>query len=137
MSLQDNNDLQFITLSFVNKTFGFTDGQDDDTMLGIVQACNLEIKKRIINAVDDLDSIEGSIYFQPGQDAALVFCEAEKLRKINKQYEEAEKVMTRFESMMDSLIFLLRADAPKRTSRHIASRDTDFEDDYFAERRFV
>ncbi len=137
MSLTTNNDLQFITLALVKNHFKFTDNQDDDTLLDIVQACNLEIKKRIINTVDDLGTIEGSIYFQPGADAALVYCEAEKLRRINKQYDQADKVMKTFEAMMVTLVGLLKANAPVRTSRLIASRDTDAEDDYFATRHHV
>ena len=132
-----NNTLQFIKLEFVKKHFGFTDEQDDNTLLAIVQSCNLEIKKRIVNLIDDIDTIEGSIFFQPAADAALVYCEAEKLRRINKQYDEAAKVMTQFESMMESYVGQLRAFAPARTSRNIASRDTDFEDDFFAMRRTV
>lgn len=132
-----NNNLQFITLPIVKQRFGFTDTQDDMKLLSIIQSCNLEIRKRIITAVDSLDSIEGSDFFQSGSDAALVFCESEKLRQINKQYDEAAKVMTQFESMMESYIILLKAQAPTRTSRVIASRDTDPEDDYFAERHTV
>jgi len=136
MSL-DNNNLQFITLPIVKTHFGFTDNQDDLKLLSIVQSCNLEIKKRITPITDSLDSIEGSIYFQSCSDAALVYCEAEKLRQLNKQYDEAAKVMARFESMMESLLGSIRAQAPARTSRHIASRDTDSEDDYFATRHTV
>jgi hypothetical protein len=133
MSL-DNNTLQFITLSLVKSHFGFTDNQDDGILLQIVQSCNLEIKKRITPIVDSLDSIEGSIHFQPGQDAALVYCEAEKLRQINKQHDKAKTTLETFETMMESYLGSLRAQAPVRTSRQLASRDTDPEDDYYGTR---
>ena len=137
MSTISNNDLQFITLALAKDHFGFTDTQDDVILSDIVVACNLEIKKRITPVVDDLSTIEGSIHFQPGANAALVYCEAEKLRRINKQYDKAKDVMVTFNAMMDSYIDSLKAIAPIRTSRLLASRDTDDEDDYFAERHVI
>jgi len=136
MSL-NNNDLQFITLALVKSHFNFIDNQDDNTLLSIIQACNLEIKKRITPIVDDLDAIPSSIFFQPGQDAALVYCEAEKLRKINKQHDKAKSTMETFETMMKSYIGSLRAQSPTRTGRQIASRDIDPEDNYFSQRHII
>ncbi len=135
MSLLNNNELQFVTLPYIKKHFKITDSQDDDTLLGIVQASNLEVKKRIIAVTDDLSTIEGSIFFQPCQDAARTYCESEIRRQISLMFTEAETIMTTFNSMMDTLIGEIRSQAPDRTSRKIAARDTDFEDDYFAERR--
>lgn len=137
MSSLDNNNLQFITLPVLKDHFKFTDTQDDETLLSIVQNCNLEIKKRLINTIDDLDTLEGSVYFQPGSDAALVYCESEVRRQINKQYDVAEKIMERFTGMMDSLIAFLKAAAPERTEKILAVRDTDDEDDYFATRHVI
>jgi len=42
--------------------------------------------------------------------------------------------METFESMMESYVGFLRSQAPSRTSRQLASRDIDDEDDYFATR---
>lgn len=50
-------------------------------------------------------------------------------------YEEAKTIMITFETMMESLIGEIRSQAPERTSRKLASRTIDFEDDFFAERR--
>lgn len=137
MSLTNNNTLQFLNLPFLKKHFGFTDNQDDDTLLSIIQASNLELKKRIVSLADDLTKIEGTDLFQPTFDAALVFCEAEKLRRINKQYDEAAKTMTQFNLMMLSLIDLYASSAPERLSRILSTRDVDPEDDYFAERHHI
>ena len=136
MSLLSNNPLQFVTLPFLKSHFKITDTQDDNTLLAIVQAGNLEVKKRIIAVTDDLDLVEGSIFFQPSQDAALVYCESEIRRQINQLYTEAETIMAKFETMMGTLISEIRSQAPERTARRLASRETDFEDDFFAERRF-
>jgi len=136
MSLLSNDALQFVTLQFIKSHFKITDTQDDNTLLAIVQAGNLEVKKRIIAVSDDLDLVEGSIFFQPAQNAALVYVEAEIRRQINQLYTEAETIMERFEAMMETLISEIRSQAPERTSRRLASREIDFEDDFFAERRF-
>jgi len=136
MSLLSNDALQFVTLQFIKSHFKITDTQDDNTLLAIVQAGNLEVKKQIIAVSDDLNSIEGSIFFQPAQNAALVYVEAEIRRQINQLYTEAETIMARFNEMMLTLISEIRSQAPERTSRKLASRETDFEDDFFAERRF-
>lgn len=136
MSLLSNNNLQFITLSFLKSHFKITDTQDDNTLLAITQAGNLEVKKRIIAVTDDLNLVEGSIFFQPSQDAALVYCESEIRRQINQLYTEAETIMVKFETMMETLISEIRSQAPERTSRRLASRETKFEDEFFAERRF-
>lgn len=137
MSTTNNNTLQFLDLPFVKKHFQFTDNQDDDILLAIIQSCNLEMKKRIVSLADDLTKIEGTSFFQPTFDAALVFCEAEKLRRINKQYDEAAKTMTQFNVMMVSLIDLYASVAPERLSRIVSARDVDPEDDYFAERHHI
>lgn len=137
MSALTNNELQFITLDILKGHFNFTDKQDDDTLLEIVITCNLEIKKRLINEIDDLDTIEGSVYFQPGSNAALVYCESEIRRQINKMYTEAKTIMERFTEMMDSLVNFLKADAPVRQSRLVSRIDEDPEADYFAERHVI
>jgi len=136
-SLLNNNELQFITLDLVKSHFQITDKQDDDTLLSIVQAGNLEVKKQIIAVVDDLNTIEGSIFFQPAQTAALTFVESEIRRQINQLYTEAETIMAQFKEKMLTLIGEIRSQAPTRTRRNISKRDEDFEDDFFAERRFV
>lgn len=136
MSLLNNDNLQFLTLQFIKSHFKITDTQDDNTLLAIVQAGNLEVKKRIIAVTDDLDLVEGSIFFQPAQNAALVYVESEIRRQINQMYNEAAEIMTKFETMMETLISEIRSQAPERTARRLASRETDFEDDFFAERRF-
>lgn len=136
-SLLDNNNLQFVTLPFVKSHFTITDTQDDNTLLAIIQAGNLEVKKQIIAVSDNLNAIEGSIFFQPAQDAVLVYVESEIARQINKLYTEAETIMARFKDMMLTLIGEIRSQAPERTSRKLAKRDDNFEDDFFAERRFV
>ncbi len=136
MSLLNNDNLQFVTLPFIKSHFKITDTQDDNTLLGIIQAGNLEVKKQIIAVADDLDLVEGSIFFQPAQNAVLVYVEAEIRRLINQMYTEAAEIMTRFKEMMVTLISEIRSQAPERTSRKLASRETDFEDDFFAERRF-
>ena len=137
MSNLNNNNLQFITLPVLKDHFKFTDAQDDETLLSIVQNCNLEIKKRLINEIDDLDTIEGSVFFQPASDAALVYCESEVRRQINKQYDIAKTIMERFTTMIETLIGFLKSAAPERTSRLLAARDTDDEDEYFAERHVI
>ena len=136
MSLLTNDNLQFVTLQFIKSHFKITDQQDDNTLLAIVQAGNLEVKKQIIAVSDDLDLVEGSIFFQPAQNAALVYVEAEIRRQINQLYTEADTIMARFKDMMETLISEIRSQAPERTARKLASRETDFEDDFFAERRF-
>jgi len=135
-ALTSNTGNQFLTLDFLKSTFKITDTQDDDTLLGIVQASNLEVKKRVIAVLDSL-ILEGTIFFQPAQDAALVYAESEIKRKINLMFTEAKDIMERFEGMMETLIGEIRATAPVRTSRRNAKRDDELEDDFFAERRFV
>lgn len=137
MSLLNNNALQFVTLDLVKSHFKITDKQDDDTLLSIVQSSNLEVKKGLIVVVDDLNTIEGSIFFQPAQSAALTFVEAEIRRLINQLYTEAETIMGQFKEKMLTLIGEIRSQAPTRTSRNIARRDEDFEDEFFSTRRTV
>lgn len=136
MSLLSNTNLQFVTLSFIKSHFKITDTQDDNTLLAIAQDANLEVKKQIIAVADDLDLVEGSIFFQPAQSAALKYVEAEIRRQINQLYTEADTIMAKFKDMMLTLISEIRSQAPERTARRIASREIDFEDDFFAERRF-
>ena len=135
MSLVSNNNLQFVTLQFIKGHFKITDTQDDEKLLEIVQAGNQEAKKKLIAVTDDLGTIEGSIFFQSIQDAVIVYCESEIRRQINQLYDEAKTIMERFVVMMEEVVEEIRSQAPERTSRHIASRDINFEDDYFAERR--
>lgn len=137
MSLLNNNALQFVTLDFVKSHFKITDKQDDDTLLGIVQAANLEVKKQIRPVVDDIDAIEGSRFFQEAQTAALTFVEAEIRRQINQLYTEADTIMAQFTAKMLTLVGDIRSEAPTRKSRNIASRDEDFEDEFFSTRRTV
>ncbi|KKN75413.1 hypothetical protein LCGC14_0380340 [marine sediment metagenome] len=137
MTLGTDNDLQFVTLDSVKSHFGITDKQDDNTLLSIVQAANLEVKKQVLTVTDDVNTIEGTPLFKPGQNAALVFVEAEIRRLINKLYEEANKIMLRFDAMMETYLGEFRSQAPTRTSKKLSARDTDFEDDHFAERHFV
>jgi len=135
LSTTSNNPLQFVTLAQLKAHFKITDTQDDDTLLQIVQAGNQEAKKYIIGVVDDLDAIEGSIIFEPCKDAVMVYCESEIRRQINQMYTEGDNIMEKFEYMMASVVKEIRSQAPERTSRQLAKRDTNFEDDFFAERR--
>lgn len=132
-----NNAVQFLTLDFVKNHFQITDDQDDDTLFGIVQACNMEMKKRISGSVDDISNLAGSQFWPSIQSTALIYCESEIRRQINQLYTKSIEIMKRFEESVISLIEELRSTAPERTSRNIASRDEDFEDEFFAERRFV
>ncbi|KKN08731.1 hypothetical protein LCGC14_1053810 [marine sediment metagenome] len=132
-----NNEVQFVTLDFVKAHFIITDDQDDDILFGIVQAANMEMKKRLTGFADDIGNLAASQFWPSIQSAGLVFVEAEIRRQINQLYTEAETIMSRFENMMVSLIGELKSVAPTRTERIIAKRDEDFEDDFFAERRFV
>ena len=137
MSVDTEVKQQFITLSLLKRHFKITDTQDNDILVGIVEASNLEVTKQILPVIDNINIIEDSIFFQPAQDAALVFAESRIRREINQMYTEADMIMVQFKEMMATLIGEIRSQAPVRTSRHLASRDVDFEDDFFAERRFV
>ena len=132
-----NDAVQFVTLDFVKAHFTITDDQDDDILFGIVQAANMEMKKRLTGFADEIGNLAGSQFWPSIQSAGLAFVEAEIRRQINQLYTEAETIMKRFEDMMVSLIGELKSVAPKRTERIIAKRDEDFEDDFFAEGRFV
>ena len=137
MMSADINANVFINLDDVKLHFKFTDDQDDATLFDITQSANNELKKRVVIAVDDVLQLEGGKFFPLCQDAAFVFCEAEIRRQINDMHEESKIIMGRFESMMVTLLTDMRAIAPVRTSREVVVKDTSFEDDYFAERRYV
>lgn len=128
------NTNQFITLDDVKAEFGFTDTQDDQTLLTIVVASNDELKKRVVAVVDSVEAIEGTKFFQRARDVAMVFAEAEIRRKVNQLYQESDTIMQRFLSMVETLQGDMRAIAPVRSSRQVVTRTVPFEDDYFAER---
>ena len=132
-----NNEVQFITLDFVKSFFGITDKQDDDTLLGIVQGANMEMKKNLVGVADDIANLKGTQFWTSIQSVALIFVESEIRRQINQMFTEAETIMARFKERVETLKGELRSIAPKRSSRLIAKRDEDFEDDFFAERRTV
>ena len=132
-----NNQVQFVTLDQVKSHFVITDDQDDDTLLSIIQAANMEMKKRLTGFADDIGNLAATQFWSSIQSNALVFVEAEIRRQINQMHTQAETIMKRFEDMMVSLIGEMKSVAPERTERIISKRDEDFEDDFFAERRFV
>ena len=132
-----NNEVQFLTLDFLKNHFQITDNQDDDTLLGIVQACNMEMKKSISGTVDNIAKLKETQFWASIQSTALIYCESEIRRQINQLYTQAIEIMKRFKESVISLIDEIRSTAPERTERNIAARDSDFEDDFFAERRFV
>lgn len=132
-----NNEVQFLTLDFLKAHFKITDDQDDDTLFGIVQAANMEMKKRLVGVADDIANLAGTQFWPSIQSTALVFAESEIRRQINQLYTEAGTIMDRFKEQAETLVGELRSVAPTRTKRIIASRDEDFEDDFFAQRRFV
>jgi len=132
-----NNEVQFLTLDFLKNHFAITDDQDDDTLLGIIQAANMEMKKRLVGVVDDLKNLAGTQFWASIQSAALVFAESEIRRQINLLYTEATTIMDRFKEQAETLVSELRSVAPARTERKITARDEDFEDDFFATRRTV
>lgn len=134
---QEINENQFVTLDDVKLHFKFPSTQNDDTLSSIVQSANDEIKKRIVGVVDDISKIEDSKFFPRCMNAALTFCEAEIRRQINHMYDESEKVMKSFEGKIESLLEDMKAIAPVRTSRQVVSKDVDFEDEFFENRRFV
>ena len=136
MSVEINDNL-FVTLDGVKLHFGITDTQDDDTILSIVQSSNNEVKKQIIGVVDDISKIENSKFFSRCVDAAMIFCEAEIRRQINQMYDQSEKIMKSFDGKMESLLEDMKAIAPVRTSRQVVSKEVVFEDEFFADRRFV
>lgn len=132
-----NNEVQFLTIDFLKAHFDITDDQDDNILFGIVQAANMEMKKRLTGLVDDISNLAGTQFWPSIQSAALVFAESEIRRQLNQLYTEAETTMNRFKEQMESLVGELKSVAPTRTSRNIASVDEDFEDEFFAERRTV
>lgn len=134
---EEINENQFVTLDDVKLHFKFTDSQDDDTLLSIIQSANNEVKKQIIGVVDDISKIESSKFYPRCVDVSLVFCESEIRRQINQMYDESEKIMKSFESKMESLLDDMKAIAPVRTSRQVVSKEVEFEDEYIANRRYV
>ncbi len=132
-----NNAVQFLTLDFLKAHFKITDDQDDDTLFGIVQAANMEMKKRLVGVTDDISNLAGSQFWPSIQSTALVFAESEIRRQINQLYTEAATIMDRFKEQAETLVGELRSIAPIRSSRINVGRDEDFEDDFFAERRTV
>lgn len=128
------NKNQFITLTSIKSDFGFTDKQDDDTLLRIVKESNNEVKKELKTVVDDITAIEGTEFFGRAQDAANTFAISRIRRDINQMYDEADKIMKNYTSQIETLKGDVRAIAPKRTSLEVVSRLVPFEDDYFAER---
>lgn len=132
-----NNAVQFVTLELVKSHFVITDDQDDDTLLSIVQSCNMEMKKRLVGFSDDIAKLASTQFWASIQSTGLIYVEAEIRRQINQLYTEATTIMQRFEDSVVSLQGELKSIAPKRTERKISKRDEDFEDDFFAERRFV
>ena len=137
MSSVVNNEIQFVTLEFVKNHFVITDKQDDDTLLGIVQAANNELKKSIVGVVDDVAKLKETQFWSSIQSTALMYVESEIRRQINQLYNDAATVKLRYDESLAMLVNELRSVAPKRTKRELVGRDEDFEDDYFAERRFV
>jgi len=131
------NENQFITLNILKDRRGFTDDQDDSTLLGIVQSANNEVKKQIITVVDDILAIENTKFFGRASDAAFTFCVSRIKRDINEMFDEAKKIMDDFNAEMASLLGDIRATAPVRTSTQVITRDVPFEDDYFAERHIA
>jgi len=131
---EEINENQFITLDYLKLDLGFTDTQDDNTLLRIVKESNNEIKKELKTVVDDITAIEGTKFFGRAQDAAHTFAISRVRRDINKMYDEAEKIMKSYTSQIETLLGDVRAIAPKRTSMEVVTRVVPFEDDYFAER---
>jgi len=131
------NENQFVTLDSIKAHFGFTDTQDDNTLLQIIQSANNEIKKQIVGVVDDISKIEQSKFFPRCVDAAIVFCEAEIRRQINQMYEQSDVIKKSFDDKIETLLEDMKAIAPVRTSRQVVSRKVDFEDEFFENRRFV
>lgn len=131
------NENQFVTLDDLKSRFGITDNQDNDILLFIVQSANDEIKKRIVGVVDDISKIENSKFFPRCINVAMIFCEAEVKRQINHKHPESEQTKKVFENMMESLLEDMKAIAPVRTSRQVVSKEVDFEDEFFENRRFV
>ena len=131
------NENQFITLDFLKTDLDFTNKQKDDTLLRIVKAANNEVKKELKTVVDSITKIEGTKFFGKGQDAAFTFALALVRRDINHMYDEYKKIMTDYKSQIETLKGDVRAIAPKRTSREVVTKDVSFEDEFFAERRYV
>lgn len=132
--IEEINENQFITLTSVKSDFGFTDTQDDNTLLRIIKESNNEVKKELKTVVDNITDIEGTKFFGRAADAANTFAISRIRRDINQMYDEAEKIMKSYTSQIETLKGDVRAIAPKRTSLKVVTRTIPFEDDYFAER---
>lgn len=131
---EEINENQFITLAFIKTDFPFTDDQDDNTLLRIVNESNNEVKKALKTVVDNITDIEGTKFFDRAHDAAYTFAISRIRRDINQMYDEADKIMKNYNSQIETLKGDVRAIAPKRTSLEVVARTIPFEDDYFAER---
>ena len=103
----------------------------------MLSSANNEVKKQIVGVVDDITKIEDSKFFPRCVDVTMIFCESEIRRQINYMYDESEKIMKSFGTMLQSLLEDMKAIAPVRTSRQVVSKQVDFEDEFFADRRFV
>lgn len=128
------NDNYFVSLKSLKSYLEITDTQDDNALLRIVVTANNELKKQLITVVDDITSLEGSSFFDKATDVALVFCLSQYRRDVNQMYDEADKILTTYNSQIETLLGDVRAHAPKRTSLEVVTRDVPFEEDYFAER---
>lgn len=131
---EEINENQFVTLNSLKDYFGFTDKQDDDTLLRIVNSGNNELKKALKTVVDSITSIQGTKFFDRAVDVVLIYCNAQIKRDINQMYDESDKILKVYENAKETLLGDVRAIAPVRTSNEMITRDVDFEDDYFAER---
>ena len=134
---QDNaeiNENNFVTLNSLKDYFGFTDNQDDSTLLRIVNTGNNELKKALKTVVDDITAIEGTKFFDRAADVVLIYCNAHIKRDINQMYDESEKILKVYEDAKETLLGDVRAIAPERTAREVVTRDVPFEDEYFSQR---
>ena len=52
-------------------------------------------------------------------------------------YDESDKLKANYTSEIETLLGDVRAIAPVRTSRQVVSKEVDFEDEFFENRRFV
>jgi len=134
---EEINENQFITLSSLKTDLGFTNTQNDNTLLRIIKESNNEVKKELKTVVDDITDIEGTKFFGRAQDAANTFAISRIRRDINQMYDEADKIMKNYISQIETLKGDVRATAPKRTSVELVVKEQSFEDEFFAERRYV
>ncbi len=131
---EEINQNQLVTLDSLKDYFGFTDTQDDSTLLRIATAGNNELKKALKTVVDNITSIQGTKFFGEAVDVAMIYCNAQIKRDINQMYDESDRILKVYENAKETLLGDVRADAPERTSLKAVTRDVPFEADYFAER---